>query len=119
MLFDSCPRISRTDTCPLGRSVTGLGIPAICLGSGIWSWAEAGETKVKSKKWKVERQAISSARSLEPQDLQNLASSSFTVLQDAQTAAARLKSSPTPSPTPTCCPDVVEGADASSGSTLS
>src|SRR5687767_13452390 len=115
MLLDSCPRISRTDTCPLGRSVTGRGMPAICLGSGIWSWANAGAVQRKTKNEKGRRTASNKERSLEPQDLQNLASSSFTVLQDAQTPVPRLKSSPTA----TCCPDVVDGADSSLGSTLS
>src|SRR5581483_3026147 len=40
-LFDSCPRMRRTDTVPSGRSVTGRGMPAICFGSGIWNWAAA------------------------------------------------------------------------------
>src|SRR5262252_2364492 len=35
MLFESCPRIRRTDTVPFGRSSTGRGMPDICFGSGI------------------------------------------------------------------------------------
>src|SRR5215831_11810810 len=41
MLLDSCPRIRRTEMLPSGRSVTGRGMPAICLGSGIWNCANA------------------------------------------------------------------------------
>ena len=48
-----------------------------------------GRMKVKSEKWKVERQARSNASSLVPQDLQNFASSSFTVAQDGQTPVER------------------------------
>src|ERR687898_2062131 len=84
MLLESCPRISRTDTCPAGRSVTGRGMPDISFGSGIWNWADARGTKVKSRKWKVERNASSIASSLVPHDLQNLASSSLTVAHDGQ-----------------------------------
>ena len=35
MLFDSSPRIRRTEIDPLGRSSTGRGMPDICFGSGI------------------------------------------------------------------------------------
>ena len=48
MLFDSCPRMSRTDTWPAGRSVTGRGMPDICFGSGIWNWANAGAAKAST-----------------------------------------------------------------------
>src|SRR3984957_3716388 len=42
MLFDIAPRMRRTDTVPFGRSVTGRGMPDICLGSGIANWARSG-----------------------------------------------------------------------------
>ena len=35
MLFDSEPRIRRTEIAPFGRSSTGRGMPDICFGSGI------------------------------------------------------------------------------------
>src|SRR5438876_8142395 len=47
MLFDSAPRMTRTDTALSGRSVTGRGMPDICLGSGISNWARAGVARPK------------------------------------------------------------------------
>ena len=64
MLLESCPRISRTDTCPAGRSVTGRGMPDICFGSGIWNCANAGAVKGKMKNEKEERQASSKREQL-------------------------------------------------------
>src|SRR2546426_12252275 len=49
MLFDKAPRMTRTDTAPLGRSVTGRGMPDICLGSGISNCARAGVARQKPR----------------------------------------------------------------------
>ena len=51
MLFDSSPRIRRTETAPFGRSSTGRGIPAICFGSGCapTSWRAAQRTQRKQR----------------------------------------------------------------------
>src|ERR1051326_695063 len=50
MLFESDPRMSRTEIAPFGRSSTGRGMPLISRGSGIWNWPAASRPAPRTQR---------------------------------------------------------------------